>query len=129
MINAEKWTIISDGGNGSDGQNGVDGRTVSHRKWLKEDFMKAFPTMSTLDETSNEKAMKTVLRTLEDILPINIRTYGQDILPGHRNPFFLQDTTKDGSNLTVAYYHKAKLGKTTQRYTYILSQGKFRLVT
>jgi hypothetical protein len=129
MINAEKWTIISDGGDGSDGQNGVDGGTVPHRKWLKEDFMKAFPTMSTLDDFSNEKAMETVLRTLEEILPINLRTFGQDILPGHRDPFFLQDTTKDGSYLTVAYYHKAKLGITTQRYTYVLSKGKVCWIT
>jgi hypothetical protein len=102
---------------------------VPHRKWLKEDFMKAFPTMSTLDDSSNEKAMETVLKTLEDILPVNIRNFGQDILPGHRDHFFLRNTTKDGSDLTVAYYHKAnKLGKTTQRHTYILSKGNVSLV-
>jgi hypothetical protein len=128
MMDAEKWTIISDGGDGSDGQNGVDGGTVPHRKWLKEDFMNAFPTMSTFDESSNEKAMEKVLKTLEEILPTNIRNFGQDILPGHRDHFFLQDTTKDGSNLTVAYYHKAKLGITTQRHTYILSKGNVSLV-
>jgi hypothetical protein len=65
MINAEKWKIISDGSDGSDGQNGVDGKTAPHRKWLKKDFMTALPTMSTLDDSSNEKAMKTVLETLE----------------------------------------------------------------
>jgi hypothetical protein len=48
---------------GSEGQNGTDQRTFSHRKWLKVDFIIAFPTMSI--DSSNEKAMKMVVKFAE----------------------------------------------------------------
>jgi hypothetical protein len=52
MIKAEQWTIASDGGDGSDGLNGGDGQIGSDgkiaRKWSEENFIKSFPSMSTL---------------------------------------------------------------------------------
>jgi hypothetical protein len=34
----------------------------SHSKWLKVDFIKPFPTMSTFDNSTNKKAMKMVVK-------------------------------------------------------------------
>ncbi len=124
MMDAEKWTIISDGGDGRDGQNGVirkmgpDGKEPFHRKWSKEEFQKTFPTMSTFDDSTNEKATDKVLKTLKEILPVNTRYIGKDVLPGHRNNFYIRGTTEEGSHLTITYYK----GKKT-RHTLIYSEG------
>jgi hypothetical protein len=125
MINAEKWTIISDGGDGRDGHNGAfrkigpDGKETFHRKWSKEEFQKSFPTMSTFDDSTNEKAMKAVLTTLQKILLVNTRFEGEDVIPpGYRNGFYISRTTKEDSKITITY---AK-GKRT-RHTSIYSEG------
>jgi hypothetical protein len=124
MINAEKWTIISDGGDGRDGQNGAfrkigpDGKETFHRKWSEEEFQKSFPTMSTFDDSANEKAMETVVATLQEILPVNTRNNGKDVIPGYRKDFYIRGTTKEGSQITITYYK----GKKT-RHTLIYSTG------
>jgi hypothetical protein len=121
MINAEKWTIISDGGNGRDGHNGAfrkikrDGK---YRKWSKKGFQKAFPTMSTFDDSANEKAMYTVLTTLLEILPVNTRIKGEDVVPGYRKDFYISGTTKEGNEMHIIYTK----GKKT-RHTLIYSEG------
>jgi hypothetical protein len=124
MINAEKWTIISDGGNGRDGQNGAfrkigpDGKETFHRKWSKEEFQKTFPTMSTFDDSANEKAMEKVLTTLQEIVPVNFRGSGRDVLPGYRNNFYINGITKEVSRITITFYK----GKKT-RHTFIEFKG------
>jgi hypothetical protein len=121
MISAEKWTIISDGGNGRDGQNGAFRKIEpdeKHRKWSKEEFQEAFPTMSTFDDSASEKAMETVLATLLEILPVNTRIKGEDVVPGYRKDFYIRGTTKEGSQITITYYK----GKRT-RHTLIYSKG------
>jgi hypothetical protein len=124
IINAEKWTIISDGGNGRDGQNsavrkiGLDGKETFHRKWSKKEFQKAFPTMSTFDDSAKEKAMQTVLTTLKEILPVNTRIIGEDALPGYRKDIYISGTTKEGNEMKIIYYK----GIST-RYTLIYSKG------
>ncbi len=124
MINAEKWTIISDGGDGSDGHNGAfrkigpDGKETFHRKWSKEEFQKTFPTMSTFDDSANEKAMHKVVATLQEIIPANFHGSGRDVLPGYRKDFYISGITKEVSKITITY---AK-GKRT-RHTSIYSEG------
>jgi hypothetical protein len=77
--------LISDGGDGRDGHNGAfrkigpDGKESFHRKWTKEEFKEAFPTMSTFGDSANQEAMKTVLKTLQEILPVNSRNNGRDV--------------------------------------------------
>jgi hypothetical protein len=129
MINAEKWTIISDGGDGRDGHNGAfrkigpDGKETFHRKWSKEEFQKAFPTMSTFDDSANEKAMETVLATLQEILPVNTCIKGEDVVPGYRNDFYINGTTKE-DNCEMQIIHRK--GKKT-RHTLIYSKGNPKL--
>ena len=88
MINGEKWTIVSHGGDGSDSY-----------KWTKEEFEKSFPSMST-----DEANIKTVLKTLQEILPEEHRTRGKDILPGHNGNFLIEGIADDGSQITVIFY-------------------------
>ncbi len=124
MMDAEKWTIITDGGNGRDGQNGAfrkigpDGKETFHRKWLKEEFQKNFPTMSTFDDSANKEAMKKVLTTLKEILPVNFRNNGKDVLPGDRNDFYIWGINKERNEIRVIY----RKGKKT-RHTLIYSKG------
>ena len=92
IINGEKWTIVSDGGNGSDCY-----------KWTKEEFEKSFPFMSAGDREEN---MKTVLTTLENMLPREHRTRGKDILPGHNGSFLIEGTANNGSEITATFYEE-----------------------
>ncbi len=124
MINAEKWTIISDGGDGRDGWNGAfrkmgsDGNETFHCKWSKEEFQKAFPTMSTFDDSAKKKAMEKVLTTLKEILPVNTRIKGVDVIHGYQEGFYISGTTKEDSEIRVIY----RKGKKT-RHTLIYSEG------
>jgi hypothetical protein len=62
-INAEKWTIILDEENAEAKDRTAPIKELSsHRKWIKVDFIKPFPTMSTLDNSINKKAMKMVVK-------------------------------------------------------------------
>nr|CAH0102701.1 unnamed protein product [Daphnia galeata] len=92
IINGQKWTIVSDGGNGSDCY-----------KWTKEEFEKSFPSMSTDDREENTK---TVLTTLAKILPRENRTRGENIMPGHKGNFFIDGTADDGSEITATFYEE-----------------------
>jgi hypothetical protein len=125
IINAEKWTIILDGGDGSDGHNGAfrkigpDGKETFHRKWSKEEFQKSFPTMSTFDDSANEKAMEKVLTTLKEILPVKTRIrHGKHVIPGYRKNFYIEGINKEKNEMTITYYK----GKRT-RHTFIYSEG------
>ncbi len=123
IINAEKWTIISDGGDGRDGQNGAVrkiGPDGQYRKWSKEEFQKTFPTMSTFDDSANEEAMEEVLTTLLEILPVNSRDNGKDVglVPGYRKDFYIRGTTKEGCKMQIIH----RKGKKT-RHTLIYSKG------
>ncbi|KAI9563735.1 hypothetical protein GHT06_011199 [Daphnia sinensis] len=127
MINAERWKIISDGGNGGDGQNGTNGESEPDRKankWSKEYFKTVFPSMSIFDSGEQtedvvpEDAVKTVLTKLEDLLPVSRRKSGKDIQPGYQGNFFIDGTSKDGTRISVSYYQSK-----TKRHTLILCQG------
>ncbi|KAI9551245.1 hypothetical protein GHT06_006396 [Daphnia sinensis] len=127
MFNAERWKIISDGGDGGDGKNGTNGEGKPDRKaskWSKEHFNQAFPSMSIFEtgEQTDDKipgdAVKTVLTTLNDLLPVENRKSGEDIQPDYRGNFFIEGTAKDGSEITVSYYQSK-----TKRHTLILCQG------
>jgi hypothetical protein len=88
MSNGQKWTIVSDGGDGSAGY-----------KWTKEEFEKSFPPLST-----GEEAMKTVLKTLEEILPNENRRKGENIQPEHKGNFFIEGLADDESEITAIFY-------------------------
>jgi hypothetical protein len=132
MIKAEQWTIASDGGDGSDGLNGGDGQIGSDgkiaRKWSEGNFIKSFPSMSTFDTGENiclysekENALKTVLNTLETILPKQNRTKkSTDIKPEHCHSFFVEGTASDGRRITASYYQSK-----TKRQTLILCKGTY----
>ncbi|XP_057378909.1 uncharacterized protein LOC130700934 [Daphnia carinata] len=127
MFNAKRWKVISDGGKGEDGQNGSSGesqREQDTHKWSKEYFNQLFPSMSTFGTGEQRKhiasndAVKTVLTTLNNLLPVDNRKYGKDVQPDHAGNFFIDGTAKDGSNITVSYYQSK-----TKRHTLILCQG------
>uniref|UniRef100_A0A0P5APT5 Helicase c-terminal domain containing protein n=1 Tax=Daphnia magna TaxID=35525 RepID=A0A0P5APT5_9CRUS len=127
MIDAERWQIISDGGKGGDGQNGTNGKSKPDKKankWSKEYFNQLFPSMSMFEtgEQADGKfpadAVKIVLKTLNDLLPVGTRESGKDIRPGYRGNFFIEGTAKDGSTISVSFYQSK-----TKRHTLIFCQG------
>ncbi|XP_045023489.1 uncharacterized protein LOC116927884 [Daphnia magna] len=127
MIDAERWQIISDGGKGGDGQNGSNGKSKPDKKankWSKEYFNQLFPSMSMFEtgEQADGKfpadAVKIVLTTLNDLLPVGTRESGKDIRPGYRGNFFIDGTAKDGSTISVSFYQSK-----TKRHTLIFCQG------
>ncbi len=100
IINGEKWTIISDGGDGS-----------ANYKWTKEEFQKSFPSMST--DENREANIKTVLTTLQEILPNENRTEGKDISPEHSTGnFMVKGRSEDGREITVIFYKGKKTKQT-----------------
>jgi hypothetical protein len=109
IINGQKWTIVSDGGDGSDGY-----------KWKKKEFENSFPSMSTDD---NKEAMKTVLTTLEEILPNENRSKGENILPGHEGNFIIEGQANDDSRIAVIFY-----GGKKEKQTLILISSKTQLI-
>ncbi|XP_046438421.1 uncharacterized protein LOC124189951 [Daphnia pulex] len=88
IINGQKWTIVSDGGDGSAGY-----------KCTKEEFEDFFLKVGKWE-------MQTVLTTLNQILPNENRKYGKDIMPGHMNSFFIKGTTVNGSEITAKFYEE-----------------------
>uniref|UniRef100_A0A0P5WIL7 Helicase c-terminal domain containing protein n=1 Tax=Daphnia magna TaxID=35525 RepID=A0A0P5WIL7_9CRUS len=131
MFGAEQWKIISDGGDGGDGKNGTNGEANGEgkpdrkaSKWSKEYFNQAFPSMSIFEtgEQTEDKvpddAIQTVLTTLNDLLPVENRKSGKDILSDYRGNFFIDGTAKDGSKITVSYYQSK-----TKKHTLVLCQG------
>jgi hypothetical protein len=107
IINGQKWTIISDGGDGSDCY-----------KWTEEEFEKSFPSMSTGDKKEN---MKTVLKTLQEILPNKNRTEGQDISPEHTGNFVVRGSLEDDSEITVIFYKEKKIFPAKQQEQTLIS--------
>ncbi len=98
IVNGQKWTIVSDGGDGSDAAN----------KWTEEKFKNSFPSIS----TGGKKAMEIVLTTLKEILPRKNRTSGKDTLPGHKGDFLISGTANDGSEITAIFYRGKKQEQT-----------------
>ena len=97
IINGQKWTIVSDGGDGSSGN-----------KWTREEFEKSFPSMSTGDSEENKKI---VLTTLKKMLPKERRNEGEGVgqgVPGHTGNFFIRGRAEDGSEITAIFYEKKK---------------------
>lgn len=94
IINGEKWTIVADGGDGS-------------AKWTKEEFQKSFPSMIT-----DEANIKTVLTTLQEILPKENRSIGRDISPEHTGNFIVRGRLEDDSFITVIFYKGKKTKQT-----------------
>jgi hypothetical protein len=63
--------------------------------------------------STEEANIKTVLTTLQEILPEEHRTRGKDILPGqHEGNFLIEGIADDGSQITVIFYG-GKKGKQT----------------
>jgi hypothetical protein len=98
IINGQKWTIVSDGADGSEAF-----------KWTKENFEELFPSISTSDK---EEAMNSVLTKLAEILPTENRTKGENILPGHKGNFLISGTTDDSSEITATFYGGKKQKQT-----------------
>lgn len=96
IINGQKWTIVSDLGNGSDGY-----------KWTREEFEKSFPFMSTGDREEN---MKTVLTTLKEILPNENRSIGRDIIDNEdirkNGNFFIKGRADNGRKIMAQFYNE-----------------------
>jgi hypothetical protein len=131
IVNGQKWTIVSDGGDGSD----------AAYKWTEEKFKNSFPSISTGDKKldkkarkkARKKAMETVLTTLNEILPRENGTRDKDILPAGKKAcshaelsctllipgkkdnlnFLISGTAIDGSEITAIFYkEKKKEGQT-----------------
>ncbi|XP_057378898.1 uncharacterized protein LOC130700926 [Daphnia carinata] len=127
MFNAKRWKVIADGGKGGDAQNGSNRESQREgvaNKWSKEYFNQVFPSMSTFgtgeqtEDTVSDDAVKTVLTTLNELLPVGNRKSGKDVQPDNPGNFYIDGTAKDGSNITVSYYQSK-----TKRHTLILCQG------
>lgn len=113
IVNGQKWTIVSDGGDGSD----------AAYKWTEEKFKNSFPSISTGDKKldkkarkkARKKAMETVLTTLNEILPRENGTRDKDILPAGKKDnlnFLISGKAIDGSEITAIFYKGKKEGQT-----------------
>jgi uncharacterized protein YpmS len=97
-------------------------------KWTKEKFENKFPSMSRFNSAS-DSAVRTVLATLNKILPAENRDHDADIRPGHEDSFYVEGTTENGSRITVSYFHTSNKAsrKIKKRYTLVLFQGNIQL--
>ncbi|KAI9563421.1 hypothetical protein GHT06_010884 [Daphnia sinensis] len=102
VINANQWTIISDGGDGS----------AAH-KWTRDEFRKAFPSMSLLGDTGDQN--KEIIATkLQNLLP------GERISGRLEQPnFTIEEFMEDVQQLLVSFYKTEK-----KRHTLIFFQGR-----
>lgn len=124
MFHAEKWTILSQGGFGSNGQNGGDGKKgrdgkSGATKWSKSNFESEFPTMSRWKGSNSTSAVTTTLRTLERILPHENRDYGRYVSPGGRKSFFIEGTPNNGGTITASFEDGSR------RHSVVLCKGTF----
>ncbi len=123
MFNAERWTILSDGGRGSDGQNGGDGQSGTLKgkdapqKWKKDFFNQKFPSMSKINEQERKTATLQVLKSVDELVPKENRTYGKDFYRTYDNwfpktsNFFVEGTTNEGFQITVSKYTDMLAGR------------------
>jgi hypothetical protein len=101
IINGHDWRIASDGGDGSAGC-----------KWTQKEYETFFPSMLTGDTGERRKNMKTVLETLDKLLPANNRRKGKNINPNHEGNFFIEGSANDGSEITAIFYGEQKKEET-----------------
>ncbi|KAK4026439.1 hypothetical protein OUZ56_015437 [Daphnia magna] len=102
MINANQWTIISDGGDGS----------AAH-KWTRDEFKNAFPSMSLFGGTG-DRNMVTIATKLRNLLP------GKRVSRLLRRPSFtIKECMEDVKQLMVSFYKTEK-----ERHTLIFLQGR-----
>lgn len=101
IINGHDWRIASDGGDGSAGC-----------KWTQKEYETFFPSMLTGDPGERRKNMKTVLETLDKLLPANNRRKGKNINPNHEGNFFIEGSANDGSEITAIFYGEQKKEET-----------------
>ena len=127
MFHAERWTVVSDGGRGSNGQNGgngqcgLDGQDATSKMTLS-DFERDFPSMARWVGGKAGSGINTTLRTLESILPRESRVYGQNTRPGNYSDcFFIEGTPSDRGTITVSYY--CATGLRSVRNSIILCKG------
>ena len=129
LSNAERWTILSEGGHGSDGQNGGDGQSGKNgkdapKKWNKEYFDCIFPSMAKNDAEQCAVATRRVLGTLEAIMPKENWTYGKHAFEGWfstDNNFFIEGATREGFKVTVSKYSDNLVGRA---HALIFCKGK-----
>ena len=121
-----QWTIRADGGDGGNGRNGPSLTTDNIRKWSKEKFKKDFPSMSTLNSKHHKSAMSTVIKTLDEIMPVENRDRGATKLLSHQENVYIEGTAQDGSIITVSFFTKKNqvTKKLKKRCTLILCQGE-----
>jgi activator of HSP90 ATPase len=121
-----QWTIRADGGDGGNGRNGPSLTTDNIRKWSKEKFKKDFPSMSTLNSKHHKSAMSTVIKTLDEIMPVENRDRGATKLLSHQENVYIEGTAQDGSRITVSFFTKKNqvTKKLKKRCTLILCQGE-----
>ena len=136
VLNAERWSIVSDGGDGSNGQNGDDEENATELReprefGNKEEFHKIFPSMSSKSSVpfkatrKSESAMKVVLETLKTRIERRHRKHGADVGPDYEyGDFFVESkANKTHSGTTVSFY-----GARRERHTLILCKGYFSFV-
>lgn len=68
--------------------------------------------MLTGDTGERRKNMKTVLETLDKLLPANNRRKGKNINPNHEGNFFIEGSANDGSEITAIFYGEKKKEET-----------------
>jgi hypothetical protein len=115
MFHAERWTISSCGGFGSNGQNGGHGQNGKDgengaKKWSEKDFLVHLPPMSKSMWTIRSHInVNTTLSTLKRILPRENRDHGKDVgLEGLvSGSFFIEGTPDHGGTITVSFIETA----------------------
>lgn len=101
MINANQWTIISDGGDGS----------AAH-KWTRDEFKNAFPSMSLFGRTGDQNK-ETIATKLRNLLP------GERVSQVLTQPnFMIDEFMEDVQQFMVSFYKTEK-----ERHTLIFFQG------
>ena len=76
-------------------------------------------------DENREANIKTVLKTLQEILPNENRTEGQDVSPEHTGNFVVRGSLEDDSEITVIFYKEKKIFQAKQqKQTLISIQGE-----
>ncbi|XP_059352795.1 uncharacterized protein LOC130698188 [Daphnia carinata] len=108
IINANQFTIISNGGDGS----------AAH-KWTREEFKKAFPSMSLFNGTG-DRNKNMITNKLRNLLP------GESIAQElNRTNFIINESVEDAQLLMVSFYETEKgCVQKEERHTLIFIQGR-----
>lgn len=122
LINGQRWTICSQGGDGGDGQDGTDGNQGAHgkdgRKMTRSEFEEQFHLPSKWDgNTSVGENRKKLLLSIERL----VKAEGERSVDrkDDGSSFFIDGPTANGGHITASFFWGY-----VRRHAIILIKGK-----